>query len=91
MSAEDCLATLSSLPGLVALGTLTTAQANAIRATCMAILQQQHQQRDSSVRQGAAGDALVEALIRHPDLADLLEPMLTSDQLARLLKKAQER
>ena len=89
-SEEDCLAALSSLPGLVALGLLSTSQANAIRGVYTAMLQHHRQSRMKNERGGVVDDALVDMLARHPELANLLEPILSAEQIAAILARAEE-
>ncbi len=89
VSEADCLAALSSLPGLVVVGILSPAQANTIRGVYAAILQ--HYQRQSPYdRGGVADDALVDMLRRHPDYANLLEPLLSAEQIAAIFARGRE-
>jgi len=86
---EECLAALSRLPALVALRMLTTAQANTIRATYTAMLQHHRQQRTKSDHcAGADNDALIAQLVRNPELANLLEPLLSKEQIAAIMARA---
>ena len=86
---EDCLAALSSLPGLVALGVLSTSQANTIRGVYSTMLQHHRQNRARNERGGAVDDAMVDMLARHPELANMLEPILSAEQIATILARAE--
>jgi hypothetical protein len=85
-SAEDCLAILSRLGGLVILGLLGTAQANAIRSTYTAILQYHERQQSGPSRTIADEKDLAKLLRKYPELAKLLEPLLTDEQIEMLLR-----
>ncbi len=87
---EECLAALSGLPAMVALGMLSTAKANTIRGTYMAILQHHRQKQAPADRGGVNDDALVDMLSRHPELANLLEPLLSAEQIASILARAKD-
>lgn len=87
---EECLAALSRLPALVALHILTSAQANTIRSTYTAILQHHRQTRAKSESGGVPDDALVDMLSRHPEMANLLEPLLSAEQIAAILARAKD-
>jgi hypothetical protein len=85
-SAEDCLAALSKLVSLVALGILSTAQANAIRSTYTAILQYHERHQSGPSRTIADEKDLAKLLRKHPELAKLLEPLLSDEQIEILLR-----
>lgn len=89
-SEEECLAALSGLPAMVALGMLSTAKANTIRGTYTAILQFYRQKQTSFDRGGVTDDALVDMLSRHPEMANLLEPLLSAEQIAAILARAKD-
>lgn len=89
-SEEECLAGLSALPGMVALGILSTAKANSIRGTFMGILQHHRQKQVSPERHVGSDDALTDMLSRHPELANLLEPLLSREQIAEILARAKD-
>jgi hypothetical protein len=75
---------------MVALGMLSTAKANTIRGTYTAILQHHRQKQAPADRGGANDDALAEMLSRHPELANLLEPLLSAEQIASILGRAKD-
>jgi hypothetical protein len=85
-SAEDCLAILSRLGSLVALGILSTAQANAIRSTYTAILQYHERQQSGPSRTVVNEKDMAKLLRKHPELAKLLEPLLSDEQIEILLR-----
>ena len=89
-SEEECLAALSGLPAMVALGMLSTAKANTIRGAYAAILQHYRQKQAPADRGGVADDALVDMLSRHPELANLLEPFLSAEQIAAIMARAKD-
>lgn len=89
-SEEECLRALGSLPALVALRLLTTAQANSIRGSYTAILQHYRQRASPTDRGGVADDGLIEMLTRHPEYANLLEPLLSTEQIDAILARATE-
>jgi hypothetical protein len=89
-SEEECLAALSQLPGFVVMGLMTTSQANTLRATYNTILQY-HQKRQAGGRGQSVDNAgLVDVLRKHPGLASALEPFLSDEQIAMLLKEAKD-
>jgi hypothetical protein len=89
-SEEECLAALSGLPAMVALGMLSTAKANTIRGTYTAILQHLRQKQTSANRGGVNDDVLDDLLLRHPELANLLAPLLSEEQIASIMARAKD-
>jgi len=88
-SADQCLRALTQLPGLVAMGMLTPAQANSMRATYATILQ--HYQKTQSTPSHAPATAdVVQAVRNNPELAALLEPLLTDEQIEALMQETRE-
>lgn len=89
LSEDECLAGLSNLSALLVSGMLTPPQANTIRATLTTILQHHRQQRATHDRGGVADqDALAAQLARHPELANLLEPLLSRELIAAIMARA---
>ncbi len=88
-SEEECLAALSRIPALILLGMLTTAKANAMRGSYAAILQH-YRQKQIPTDRGVADDALVDILSRNPEFANMLEPLLSAEQIASILARAKE-
>jgi hypothetical protein len=84
-SIEDCLYQLSQLPGLIATGLLTSAQANAISRALTAILAY-HAQAQASTPSGAQLDVDLRARLRDdPQLMHMLEPLLSDEQISLLM------
>ena len=77
---------MAHIAGMVALGMLKPAQANAIRASYREILQ--HHQRTQSLNQsGAIADMDVLALMqKDPSILNMLAPLLTAEQLAMVME-----
>lgn len=82
---EQCLAALNKLPGLVALGILKPAQANAIRATYSEILRHHQRNQSRENQQGPASVDLLDAIRKQPELISLLEPLLSQEQIDLLM------
>jgi hypothetical protein len=89
-SEEDCLAALSQIPAMLALGMLTPTKANAMRAVYSSILQHYRQTQARTDGTGGTNDGLAAILADHPEYASLLEPMLSDEQIARILAQAKE-
>jgi hypothetical protein len=86
-SAEECLAALAHLAGLVALGILRPAQANAIRGSYREILQHHGRSHARGSAQAAVSDADLLDLVRtNPALLNLLEPLLTKEQIDLVMR-----
>ena len=85
-SVEDCLRVLSQLGSLVTLGMLSTAQANTIRSTYTAILQYHERQQSGPTRTITNEKGLAELLRKQPELATLLEPLLSDEQIQMLVR-----
>jgi hypothetical protein len=83
-SREECLAALSRLPSLVALGLITTAQANTIRATYSTLLQSHERQQNGPVR--TVDNELVRQLRKNPALANLFKHLLTKEEIEIILR-----
>ena len=82
---DDCLDALGQLPGLIAMGLVTTAQANAIRGVYSTILQQHHRTR-AGRDQAQLDDADVMAILReNPSMLSMLAPLLTDEQVAAIM------
>ena len=89
-SEEDCLRVLSTLGGLVALGTFSTAQANTIRSIYTAILQHHQRQQAGPARLVVNEQELARQLRNNPELATLLEPLLTEQQIENLVRSGRD-
>ena len=84
-SEEKCLSALSRLPGLIAMGYLTTAQANAIRQTLTAILQHHGKNRGREDQQTLKDPDVLAALRDHPELVNSFAAFMTDDQIDALM------
>jgi hypothetical protein len=87
--ADACLDALGRLPGLIALGIVKPAQANAMRAIYHEILQhhQRSQQRDD--RQGLSDADVMDVMQRDPQFLNLLEPLLSQEQVELIMRSTQ--
>jgi hypothetical protein len=85
-SEENCLAALTQLGSLATLGMLTTAQVNAIRGIYSTLLQYHQRQQSGPARTVGNEQELVRQLRKNPELANLLEPLLTKEQIEMLLR-----
>ena len=85
-SVEECLRVLSQLGSLATLGMLSTAQANTIRSTYTAILQYHERQQSGPTRTITNEKGLAELLRKQPELATLLEPLLSDEQIQMLVR-----
>lgn len=86
---DACLDSLGQLPGLIAMGLVTTAQANAIRGVYSTILQQHHRTR-AGRDQAQLDDADVMAILRdNPSMLSMLAPLLTDEQIAAIMEDAE--
>ena len=79
-SAEDCLRALAAIPALVALRVLQPAQSNSIRNIYQTILQFQYGDRNERTAQ-LGNDAVLAFLDGHPEVLNLLAPLLSADQI----------
>jgi hypothetical protein len=84
-SIEECLQALDQLAGMIALGIIRPAQANAIRGVLHEIIAQHRQAATSDASVAALDGDLLARLREDPSLMNLLEPLLTTDQIATLL------
>lgn len=79
---------LGRLPGLVAIGVLTPAKANSMRAVYDSLLRSLEGTATSTSRTVADADALF-ILRQHPELLRLMEPFLSQDQVALVVQEAE--
>lgn len=85
---EQCLAAISRLAGLVAMGLLTTSKANSIRASFAEILRWHRTARGARQQQRLEDTDLIGLLRSNPELLAMLEPLLTDDQIDMLTREA---
>ena len=79
-SDQHCLAALSRLPGLLAMGLIQPATANAMRGAYHEILQYQLRAEQKRSASGIANEDLLAAVRKNPALLSQLEPLLTDEQ-----------
>jgi hypothetical protein len=84
-SAAECLQALDQLAGLLALGLVPPAQANAIRATLHEILAHHRSSSDSSSNARPMDRDMLERLRNDPKLMNMMASQLTADQIAYLM------
>lgn len=90
LSQGECLEKLSALPGLVAMGLLTTSKANCIRSTISTVLQFNSKQTSSDSRREVDSTELAAMLKANPDMAKFMEPFLTREQIEALLQEGSD-
>lgn len=88
--AEACLCALGQLPGLIAMGLVTTAQANAIRGVYNTILQQHHRSRMGSEQPQLDDVQVTEMLRTNPGMLNMLAPLLTEEQIAAIMEEVKD-
>lgn len=87
---QKCLEALSQLPGLLMIGYVRPAQANAIRSTLETILRH-YRQTGSTRSELAPKDIDIMSILRtHPELVSLFESLLTDEQLEAVMKEAKD-
>jgi len=84
-SPEDCLWALAQIPGLLAMGMLKPAQANAICSSYREILRH-HKDKAKEAESGLASADVMDLLRKNPQMLSLLEPLLTEEQVALVMK-----
>ena len=89
-SPDDILTALGQIPGLITMGLITTAQANAIRGVYSTMLQR-HQHVGRSRDQAHLDDADVMQLLReNPSMLNMLSPLLTDQQIAAVMQQSDD-
>ena len=89
-SAEDCLAALGRLPALNMLGVLSEKQINAFKGVYSTMLQYYQRQQATPRSANLEEAGILEALRRNPMLANLLEPVLSQEQIDSLMAQARD-
>ena len=85
LSREECLAKLSILPSLVAMGLLTTSKANCIRGTIATLLQFGSSKVTTESCRDLDPNELASVLQANPELAKFLEPLLSKEEIEAIL------
>lgn len=86
---EECLRALAQVPGLVAMGILEPAQANAIRSTYREILLH-HKSTAKETERTISNADVMDLLRKSPKVLDLLTPLLTPEQLDMIMAASNE-
>ncbi len=87
-NAEECLRAIAQLAGLVAMGLLKPAQANAIRASFREILQH-HRQTQVRQDRSVIGDAdILDLMAKDASILNMLSPILTDEQVEMIMKRS---
>lgn len=89
-SEDDCLAALSQLVPLNMAGMIDVRQTNSFRGVYATILQYYQRKRGSGAPAGLDQPGLVDILSAHPELANLLEPLLPDEQIANLMSRTRD-
>lgn len=85
-SEAECLGALSSLPKLMLLGMVTTAQANTIRAVMNTLLSHHAKPVGTVVSSSPGGNPLVDLVKANPQFADALTPLLGAEDIQAILR-----
>ena len=83
---EECISALDRLPALVLLGVITPSQANAARGALRDRIAIHLRSQGASGSAAPINHGLLEQLRQHPELMNLMEPFLTSEQIAELMR-----
>ena len=86
LSREECLAKLSALPTLVAMGLLTTSKANCIRGTIATVLQFGSSKVTTDSSRDLDPNELASVLQANPELAKFLAPLLSTEEIEAILR-----
>jgi hypothetical protein len=89
LSRDECLEAIAALPGLVAMRILSPAQANSIRATYAEILRHHDRAQQGHATQ-LADDDVLKLWHDHPQMIDLLQPLLTQSQLELIMRESRD-
>jgi hypothetical protein len=81
----ECLSGLSQIPGAIAMGFLRPAEANAMRATFVAILQNLKHGQSGPTNAATDNPELIEKLRQQPELLRVFASFLTDEQLKMIL------
>jgi len=84
--ADACLAALAHVAGMLAMGFMEPARANAIRAVYSQILQHHQQRQTRPSPAGLSNADLLDLLTKDPQMVSMLEPLLTDEQIALLTR-----
>lgn len=82
---EECLRKLAQLPGLVAMKIISPAESNAISRSLQVILAEMRTSQSTGTSH-VMNEQTLQVLRDHPDLQELLEPLLSDDQIDQLMR-----
>lgn len=83
---DECLIGIAALNSLLVMRMITPAQANSMRANFMAMLRQYEPARQSPSAH-LANESVLEIWRASPGLIDLLEPLLSAEQLEIIMRE----
>ena len=86
-SRDRCIRAVNQVANLLLMGVITTSQANAKRGLYTTLLDQQQEQRHGGHGRPLDDQGLLSVLRSHPELAGHLEPLLSDEQIATLMKQ----
>jgi hypothetical protein len=87
---KECLAALTRLVGLIAMGMIKPAQANAMIATINALLRQHQTAGDRNDHPTLSDDDVFQVFNDSPETFNLLSPFLTDEQIDLVMRRATE-
>ncbi len=84
-SVEECHHALDQLPGMVAMGVIAPAQANAIRGALRDVIAVHQRNAGASPMAATIDRDMLERLRHDPQMMNMMAPLLTPDQIAELM------
>ena len=90
LSEAQCLAGLSRLPGLLAFNMIKADKSNAMLGAFREILRHHSSAKDPGRNAGIVDDDMLAVLRKNPELFQLLEPLLTDEQIELILNDEQD-
>jgi hypothetical protein len=85
LTADDCRQMLGELPSLITLKLITPAQANAITRTLQTLMSESRASQASGPAK-VADENLIALLREQPHVLEMIEPMLTDEQVDQIMK-----
>jgi hypothetical protein len=87
---EECLRALHQTGQLLAMDAFSPSKANALRGIYTTLIDKQESQRQADGGRPLDNEALIGILQRNPEMAKDLEPLLSNEQIAALMKQARK-
>jgi hypothetical protein len=87
---DECLRALHQTAQLLVMDVISASKANALRGIYTTLAEQQQSQRQGDGGRQLDDQWLITMLHRHPEMAKHLEPLLSDEQIAALMKQASE-